>query len=93
MKDICKGISNSWFNNATKNIILFLFKRREMQVSKQWVVYLCIIFESMHIIFALPGWRHKCILRKEGGWYFGEGMETNSANEKVTKRKEWQKFV
>ena len=26
------------------------------------VVYLCIIFYSMHSIFALPGWRHKCIL-------------------------------
>ena len=30
------------------------------------VVYLCIIFESMHTIFALPGWRHKCILKKRG---------------------------
>ena len=30
------------------------------------VVYLCIIFESMHSIFALPGWRHECILKKRG---------------------------
>ena len=45
------------------------------------VVYLCIIFESMHSIFALPGWHHKRILKKRGlvisDWYFGEGMETN----------------
>ena len=26
------------------------------------VVYMCIIFESMHSNFALPGWRHECIL-------------------------------
>ena len=39
----------------------------------QWsiVVYLCIIFESMHSIFALPGWHHKFILKKEGVSHFG----------------------
>ena len=35
------------------------------------VVYLCIIFVSMHSIFALPGWRHKCILKKDGVSHFG----------------------
>ena len=35
------------------------------------VVYLCIIFKSMHIIFALPGWRHACILKKEGVSHLG----------------------
>ena len=28
------------------------------------VVYLCILFYSMHSIFALPGWRYECILKK-----------------------------
>ena len=28
------------------------------------VVYLCIIFVSMHSIFALPGWRHECSLKQ-----------------------------
>ena len=54
------------------------------------VVYLCIIFSSMNSIFALPGWRCKCILKKEGvsrfGLVFGEGIETNNASEKVKKR-------
>ena len=32
---------------------------------------MCIIFYSMHIIFALPGWHHKCIMRKEGVSHLG----------------------
>ena len=43
----------------------------------------------MHSIFALPEWRHECILKKEGvsqDWYFGERMETTRAGEKVEKR-------
>ena len=32
---------------------------------------MCIIFESMHSIFALPGWHHECILKKEGVSHFG----------------------
>ena len=47
-------------------------------------------FVSMHSIFALPGWRHKCSLKKWGlvilDRYFGEGMETNSADKKVKRR-------
>ena len=35
------------------------------------VVYLCIIFYSIHSIFALPGWHHVSILRKRGVSYFG----------------------
>ena len=35
------------------------------------VVYLCIKIYSMHRFFALPGWRHKCILRKERVRHFG----------------------
>ena len=66
-------------------------KKKMTKVSKKLVVYMCIIFESMHSIFALPGWRHKCILKKRGlvisDWYFGEGMETNSAGEKVKKER------
>ena len=36
------------------------------------VAYFCIIFESMHSIFALPRWRHKCIFM-ELGWGVDEG--------------------
>ena len=46
----------------------------------------------MHSIFALPGGRHQCILKKRGSvisdWYFGKRMETNSAGEKVKKERE-----
>ena len=35
------------------------------------VVYLCIIFVCMHSIFALPGWHHKCSLKKERVSHFG----------------------
>ena len=35
------------------------------------VIYLCIIFVNMHSIFTLPGWRHECILKKEGVSQFG----------------------
>ena len=35
------------------------------------VVYLCIIFFRMHSIFALPGWRHECILQKVRVSHFG----------------------
>ena len=35
------------------------------------VGYLCIIFVSMHSIFALPGGCHECILKKEGVSHIG----------------------
>ena len=51
-----------------------IFRKRTLCVFANWmasagickVVYLCIIFYSMHSIFALPGWRHECILKKQG---------------------------
>ena len=55
------------------------------------VVYLCVIFFSMHSIFALPGWCHECILRK----VFRTGILVKgwSTGEKVKKREERQNFV
>ena len=64
---------------------------KELFCLSVWVVYLCIIFVSMHNNFALPGagWRRECILKKRGlvisDWYFGEGMEMNSEGKKVKK--------
>ena len=44
----------------------FLFDAAIVSSIRRVAVYLCIIFESMHSIFAPPGWRHERILKKEG---------------------------
>ena len=36
-------------------------------------------------------WKKKGLVSSDG--YYGEGMETNSAGEKVKKRKEWQNIL
>ena len=48
-------------SNDNKAIIISIFS----PIMRAQVVYLCIIFYSMHFIFALPGWRHKCILKRD----------------------------
>ena len=40
----------------------FLWKKKWYETSV--VVYLCINFVSMQSIFALPGWRHECSVKK-----------------------------
>ena len=63
-----KGTVTIWMPDLFGIQILDFFRLSNGLVFQWWsVVYLCIIFESMHSIFALPGWRHECILRKEGG--------------------------
>ena len=66
-------------------------------VLKSLVVYMWFIFYSMHNIFALPGWRHECILKKDEVSHFGlifwwrDGKQQCRWEDK--KRKEWQNFV
>ena len=59
-------INTNGYNNHGNNKQVWYSNGKNMSI---WVVYLCIIFESMNSIFALPGWRHKCILKKEGSIY------------------------
>ena len=58
---------------------------------------MCIIFESTHSIFALPGWHHKCTLKKEGVSHFGLVFWWRDGEKRCRwegkKRKEWQNIV
>ena len=81
--EICENIISSFWMLPSLDVVekfvcyhfLFCWKFNTLKsvrrAIKTLVVYMCFIFESMHSIFALPGWRHRCILKKEGVSHFG----------------------
>ena len=72
-------IHNVWLSIRLNNLIArhntSWTKKIKLTEGTPWqnmkVVYFCIIFKCMHSIFGIPGWRHTCILKKEGVSHFG----------------------